>query len=511
MVAVALVMLLTGSVLAANSGRTSSTPLRACKSVGKLPLEVTDDGECYELTSNLVWDGASPAIGWHGKRGELHFRGHQLLLLAQCGRGVSVNASGELTVFDAWVVAPIQQYCPSGRAFQATNGTLTLYDARLENMNVGVIAFDSELRVERAQIRGNPVGGAVERNAYIGPASHDGAGVACLGSSVCHIEDSHVRFNQTAASGFPAIQTIGFDRVASNGSTWGEIHIYRSSAVAHQGFNMAGGHMAALHDCMADVLPSLGDPVDPENQLVIGFGFRMGCLRIEQAVVRGCQANLERVSDLAAVAGMEVLATGSLLVDGFNVVGRSPLSQIVYAAPPARPIQKGLIFISPECDHANATSVHLRNVQTSATDRTTPHITVGTNAVGVGVGQPTVMLENWIASDGGAGLVLGSGSRRSVRLRAAQMNRPLYGVYMFNQSSNAVVRDSTFTQHCTAIRAEANANNLIVRETEFMDNADSFDVDTGSFISMNNYNTGDLGPVCGSPPFAFVYDSSLYL
>lgn len=499
-----------GIALAANSGRSFSTPLRSCKSVGTLPLVVDADGECYELTRDLVWGDNTPAILWNGaKRGELHFRGHSLTLFAQCARGVSVNASGEVTVFDAWVASPIQQYCMDGRAFQAeSNSTLALYDALLTNLNVGIIAFDSQLRVERAQITGTPNAFDADRATYVTRLSGDGAGIACLGASVCHIEDTHVRFTQTPDPSGAAIQTIGFDRVSSNFSTHGEIHIYRSSAVAHQCFNMAGGHSADLYDCSADVLPSVGDAADPLNQLVIGFGYRMGCQRIEQGVLRGCQANLERVSSLAAVSALEVVATGSLLVEGFNAVGASPLSDITYFSPPIRRVQKGLVFVSPVCNNANQTSVHLRNLQTTATEASTPHITVGTDSVGMGPGEPMVMIENWIGADGGAGLVVGSGSRRSVRVRAAQLNRQYYGVYMVNASSNVVVRDTTFTQHCIAVRAEAASSNLIVRETEFQDNSEALDVSTGSFISMNNYNTGNTNVPCGPAPF--IYDSSLY-
>lgn len=505
---VVILLTLVAVALAANSGRSHSSPLLSCKSIGTLPLVVDDDTECYELTRDLEWDDISPAITWNGaKRGELHFRGYSLTLATQCARGVLVAGGGDLTVFDAWVASPTQQYCMDGRGFQASNNsTLTLYDALLSNLNVAVVAFDSMLRVERAQITGTPNAFDGVRANYVTRLSGDGAGVACLGASVCHIEDTHVRFSQTPDPDGVAIQTIGFDRVSSNFSTHGEIHIYRSSAVAHQCFNMAGGHAAALHDCVADVLPSIGDAGDPLNQLVIGFGYRMGCQRIEQAVVRGCQANLERVSTLAAVAAMEVVATGSLIVDGFNVVGRSPLSDITYFSPPIRRVQKGLIFVSPICNNANQSSVHLRNLQTTATEPSTVHIAVGTDTVGMEPGEPMVMIENWIGADGGVGVVVGSGSRRSVRIRAAQLNRQYYGVYMVDGASNVVIRDTTFTQHCVAVRAEAASSNLIVRETEFQDNSDALDISTGSFISMNNYNTGDTSAPCGPAPF--IYDSA---
>ena len=494
----------------ANSGRSYATPLRSCKSVGALPVQVSDDGECYELSKDLSWGGVTPAITWAGaKRGELHFRGHRLTLTEQCARGVSVVDGGELTVFDAHVDADQHQYCSGGRAFEAQqNATLSIYDALINNTNAGIVVFDSTLRVERTRIVGAPNAFDGDRVTYLTRISGDGSGVACLGQSVCHIEDTHVRFAQTPDQNGAAIQTIGFDRVAANFTTFGEIHIYRSSAVAHQCFNMAGGHSASLYDCVADVLPSVGDAYAPINQLIIGFAYRLGCQRIEQAVMRGCQANLERVSTMASVSALEIVATGSLLVEGFNAVGRSPLSDITYFSSPIRRVQKGLVFISPVCNSANQTSVHLHNLQTTATDHDTPHITVGTDAVGPNAGEATVMIENWIGSQGSVGLVVGSGSRRSVRVRGAQLNQQFYGVYVVNASRNVVVRDTTFTQHCVAVRVEANADNVIVRETEFLDNSDSIWVDTSSFVSVNNFNTGDTGASCPFGPF--VWDSSLY-
>jgi hypothetical protein len=183
-----------------------------------------------------------------------------------------------------------------------------------------------------------------------------------------------------------------------------------------------------------------------------------------------------RISDVNifnTVLGLIVNATGPQAIDNVRVSGAAWVLVTVNDAP----------------------NVLFTNLQTSDL------IGFGGESVHIEVtGASQLLLNNWKASGGAAGLLVEFGTSGQVTVAESDLTTIYWGIYMDDDSASVVVRDTTIAETCYGVFTAPSGGPLILRNNEFSLNSQATWLQAPALVTTGNLNTGDTGDYCGPDP-----------
>jgi len=521
---------------AAYAQHAQAAAIENCRVIGALPTVIHDDGLCYRFPHDLVYDefcsGTQMAIQWLGRRGELYFDGHKLILNGTSVRGIVVGdlfsdpAPGEeppsLRVFEAHVEAPTQQYSLFGRAFQATRGArLEVYNAITTNVNV---AF----RVDRnASLIADTVYStyAINRQAPerdqmwdIGFYDTDARFVYAISTQTqitvtkSHYYGTQVDDGTPTQNPWPpqaaSIRTTIFPFEVPDGVSNAAGPTARLSDITIVGTSgpyLNYGDGSVMKNIYVTLLPILGNG---SGFFTNYHGFGVGCDHGASATIIDCTVDMSHGGWPVFRNALYIVGTAGTVVDGFTAFGSRPFDFYSFS-------QSGLInvdsFSAFDVGHPVGPSlVQMRRLNVNVLDDYSYGMTV-TNWMaydpntGSWASNTSVAVEDSSFTGGAVGVLLGSGAQENTRLSGIRTTESYYGVYQFDFSDNVNVRDSALTKHCIGVHQDGLANNLVINGNSASSNSANLDL-YGTWDTDNNAFMPDTADSC--PPTPFIFDAS---
>jgi hypothetical protein len=530
-VAVVVAALVVASALATEHSQ--SALIANCKVVGALPIEVTEDGVCYQFTRDLEWGGAAQAFVWSGANGELHFRGYTLTLTSTIEvetAAVRTYLNGGVRVFNARVVAP-RQLNNVGTAFEAgDNATLEVYDAFTQNLGWGIYA-DGESTV---MVNGWHHDGIVDAGTDIyGGEPYWGA--ALWQHVTATFENVNIHFVQSSVLP-PFAARIGFSYGISTNTYYLDVSegvvrkptlTIRSALIrAHSGIEHHTTQNLIVEDTTVRVLPVITFPGAQRglsyyaSDYSIGVQLGMG-IAAAQASLRNVEIDMSAVISDTEAVGLGICATNGVDVDGLRVYGHSYLSTSEYDDgffPRYR--QLGLVSVFPWqwngfsslglAGQPSLSPIRLRNVELLAQDNDTVCLQVLADCVidaDTFVAHTSITVEHASFVGGSIGAIAGSGARDQFDCNFCAFSRSYYGLYAFDGSISQSLVNPSFTKLCIGVEQESGAAVMILREPSFLFNDVDTDFNGLLYDMIDDASEGEASYVCEVPE-PTVYDSS---
>jgi hypothetical protein len=537
-----------------------------CKVIKRLPLVVAENGACYRLASDLVWAGVSddgPAIEWSGNRGELHGCGHRLLITDQSGEGILVRGltgddsdnavpsngvGGELTVYDLFLDAPTQKYSAyHGFGIVARNGaTLELEDVVFRNYLTSVFITTATLRARRVNITTNPSLDDPNRAAAWDDNNwfFDGWGISCWGGSNCVLEDYTFYSTDDSAAGdyrqVPySLQTVGFqcgynDFPPFDGPPFCTLE--RAQITAHQGVWFSDASAFTLRDAQIMVLPGAPNLFDTtfwgdiENPLYSPRGQNYGVLVNYGTIVDDLEhqssALLERVTvDTHLLNNWTQLNAGIFVSSGsgmtlrevtvYGVAPRAGWYTVAEFMPGYTTLQYGLLAIDPYGYIFDSTMpVQVIDSTFKAIEYGTATVTIAVAPLETGSTVRCSTVTTMVTFDGcsfvstDVGVLVGTLTDYLTSIENSRFSKGYYGLYAAFESRNVRVRSSTFSRFCQAVYIEEDAQNVVLRDVDFLEN--HLDVNSSTTYDVVSVNTASAGEgascTLGVPELYYVRD-----